>query len=133
MDAKPIDEPTGVEAAAMRYMRELFERERGEELADPAFLDAMAKDMAARQRLGIAKYGTTLANNIAPLDHRMSHAYEEALDLIAYLHWAGLHPQFPEQHLEGLGRLKLAAAGISMALALWIHPQPYGSPEAAQS
>ena len=42
-------------------------------------------DIERRQRLGIAKYGTTLANN--PLSHRewLIHAYQEALDMALYL------------------------------------------------
>jgi len=41
--------------------------------------------IAARQRLGTAKYGTTVAAN--PLTHRewLQHALEEALDLSIYL------------------------------------------------
>ena len=39
-------------------------------------------DIAARQRVGIAKYGRTLAESE---DDMMQHAYEEALDLAAYL------------------------------------------------
>lgn len=42
-------------------------------------------DIAARQTLGVAKYGTTVADN--PLTHEewLRHAYEEALDLAIYL------------------------------------------------
>ena len=42
-------------------------------------------DIAKRQRLGISKYGTTVADN--PLTHRqwLQHAYEEALDMAVYL------------------------------------------------
>jgi hypothetical protein len=42
-------------------------------------------DIAKRQQLGIAKYGTTVADN--PLTHRqwLEHAYEEALDMAVYL------------------------------------------------
>jgi len=41
--------------------------------------------IAARQRLGMAKYGTTVSAN--PLTHRewLQHALEEALDLSIYL------------------------------------------------
>lgn len=46
---------------------------------------AVCADVAARQQLGIAKYGTTVADN--PLSRRQwaQHAYEEALDLAVYL------------------------------------------------
>jgi len=40
------------------------------------------KDIADRQRLGIAKYGCTVAES---LDDMCQHAYEEALDLAIYL------------------------------------------------
>ena len=40
------------------------------------------KDIANRQRLGIAKYGCTVAES---LDDMCQHAYEEALDLAIYL------------------------------------------------
>lgn len=42
-------------------------------------------DITRRQALGIAKYGTTVADN--PLSHRqwLQHAYEEALDFAIYL------------------------------------------------
>lgn len=45
----------------------------------------VCEDIAARQQLGIAKYGVTVAEN--PLTHRqwIQHAYEEALDLAVYL------------------------------------------------
>lgn len=42
-------------------------------------------DIAERQQKGIAKYGTTVAEN--PLTHKqwLQHAYEEALDMAIYL------------------------------------------------
>jgi len=39
-------------------------------------------DIAARQRLGIAKYGVTVEQSG---DNMLRHAYEEALDLAVYL------------------------------------------------
>jgi hypothetical protein len=48
----------------------------------------VCKDIAKRQRLGIAKYGTTLADNPAALRERLQHAYEECLDQAVYLKWA---------------------------------------------
>jgi len=51
--------------------------------ASPTGVEAeVCADIAARQRLGIAKYGRTLAESE---DDMMQHAYEEALDLAAYL------------------------------------------------
>jgi len=42
-------------------------------------------DIIARQKKGIEKYGTTVAQN--PLSHKewLQHAYEEALDMAIYL------------------------------------------------
>lgn len=45
----------------------------------------VCQDIAARQALGVSKYGTTVADN--PLTHKqwLQHAYEEALDMAIYL------------------------------------------------
>lgn len=45
----------------------------------------VCKDIAERQRFGLAKYGTTVADNPLPLRNWLRHAYEEALDLPIYL------------------------------------------------
>lgn len=42
-------------------------------------------DIAARQQLGIAKYGTTVADNPLTLREWLEHAYQEALDQAVYL------------------------------------------------
>ena len=42
----------------------------------------VCQDIAARQRVGIAKYGRTVAEST---DDMLRHAYEEALDLAVYL------------------------------------------------
>lgn len=42
-------------------------------------------DIAARQQKGIAKYGTTVAENPAPLAEWLQHTYEELLDAAVYL------------------------------------------------
>jgi hypothetical protein len=42
-------------------------------------------DIAARQALGIQKYGTTVQNNPLPLRQWLQHAYEECLDQAVYL------------------------------------------------
>lgn len=52
----------------------------------PTGIEAMvAADIAARQRLGILKYGTTVAGNPLPLREWLEHAYQESLDLPIYL------------------------------------------------
>ena len=45
----------------------------------------VCEDIAKRQQVGIAKYGTTVADN--PLTHQqwLQHAYEECLDMAVYL------------------------------------------------
>lgn len=42
-------------------------------------------DIANRQALGVAKYGTTVADNPLHLRQWLQHAYEEALDMAVYL------------------------------------------------
>jgi hypothetical protein len=42
-------------------------------------------DIAARQQLGIVKYGTTVSGNPLPLRAWLQHAYEETLDQAIYL------------------------------------------------
>lgn len=42
-------------------------------------------DIAGRQQLGKAKYGTTVAENPLSLREWMQHAYEECLDQAVYL------------------------------------------------
>ena len=49
---------------------------------------AVCQDIAARQKLGIAKYPTQLSDNHAPLSERIQHSYEENLDGSNYLKWA---------------------------------------------
>lgn len=45
----------------------------------------VCEDIAQRQAQGIAKYGTTVAENPLELRQWMQHAYEEALDQAIYL------------------------------------------------
>lgn len=42
-------------------------------------------DIAARQKLGIAKYGTSVEDNPLTLSQWLNHAYEEGLDQAVYL------------------------------------------------
>lgn len=53
----------------------------------PIGIEALVcEDIARRQQLGIAKYGTTVADNPLELRAWLQHAYEEALDMaIIYL------------------------------------------------
>lgn len=45
----------------------------------------VCKDIADRQRTGIAKYGVTLSDNPLSLRQWLQHAYEEHLDAACYL------------------------------------------------
>ncbi len=45
----------------------------------------VCEDIARRQKLGIAKYGMTVATNPAHLREWLQHAYEESLDKSIYL------------------------------------------------
>jgi hypothetical protein len=56
----PHDHPTGIEAR-------------------------VCADMAARQRVGVGKYGCTVADNPLELRQWLQHAYEECLDQAVYL------------------------------------------------
>ncbi len=52
-------------------------------------IEAMVcEDIAARQQMGIKRYGQQLVDNPAAHIERLQHAYEEALDLANYLKWA---------------------------------------------
>ena len=42
-------------------------------------------DIKDRQRLGVVKYGTTVADNPLSLREWLQHAYEECLDQAVYL------------------------------------------------
>jgi len=82
--AKAYPPATGVEAmvcdAVMDLVQEgLMKEDRG---------GAICREITARQRLGVSKYGQTLADNPAPLKARLRHALEEALDLLVYAQWA---------------------------------------------
>ena len=53
---------------------------------EPTGTEARVCDLIAlRQKLGIAKYGTTVAQNPLSLRQWAQHALEEALDLAVYL------------------------------------------------
>ncbi len=44
----------------------------------------VVKDILARQRRGVSKYGVTVANNPLPLQDWLQHQYEELLDAAIY-------------------------------------------------
>lgn len=56
------------------------------EVVDPV-VDAVCALLLARSRLGMKKYGTTLADHRTDRRTRLQHALEEAADLTCYLMW----------------------------------------------
>ena len=69
-------------------------------------------DILNRQKMGIAKYGTSVSTNPLELHQWFKHAYEEALDLAIYLkrimadlETVSLTPQSPEQIAEALSQV----------------------------
>ena len=52
----------------------------------PSGIEAIVcADIADRQRLGVAKYGTTVKDNPLTLKEWLTHAYQECLDQAVYL------------------------------------------------
>jgi hypothetical protein len=84
-DPEEPAELTGVEAAAARAV------EAGLLISCPpdrkVIMQRVRAAMAARQAMGREKYTTTLEENDALLEERVRHAWEEALDGLAYSQW----------------------------------------------
>jgi len=56
------------------------------DLSLPSGIEAIVcSDITARQRLGVEKYGTTVADNPLSLREWLQHSYEECLDQAIYL------------------------------------------------
>jgi hypothetical protein len=62
-----------------------FPSVKAEEPKRPDIEQQVCQDILRRQKLGIAKYGRTLADNPLSLRAWLKHAYEECLDQAAYL------------------------------------------------
>lgn len=53
---------------------------------EPTGIEALVcEEIARRQQLGVAKYGTTVADNPLPLRDWLQHQYEELLDAAVYV------------------------------------------------
>lgn len=67
---------------------------------------AVCADIAARQQMGIKKYGMTVAGNPATHRERLVHAYQECLDQAIYLKWSidQLCPQCGSWMTDGICR-----------------------------
>lgn len=74
-----------------------------------------ARLLEERVRKGLETYGMTLDENPTPLEGRLQHALEEALDLLQYLEWA--REVAPEGLLAQLDELCVLAAEIANVLA----------------
>jgi hypothetical protein len=114
--AKAYPPETGVEAMVCQRLRE-----RTVEDGCKARSEIMCREIASRQRLGVAKYGTTLADNPARLRDRLRHGLEESLDLAVYARWAALecsnHQSVPAYALIGIEN---RAVAIASELVHWM-------------
>ena len=66
----------------------------------------VCRDIEARQKMGVEKYGMTVATNPAHLTEWLQHAYEESLDKAIYLKRAIAEiteSEKPKPSYEGLG------------------------------
>ena len=71
---------------ALLISRKLIGRHEKERVTNPTGTEKqVCDDIAERQALGIAKYGTTVAENPLELKEWLQHAYEETLDKAIYL------------------------------------------------
>jgi len=100
---------TGIEAMVCQGIRDRIL---------PKFAERLCVEIASRQRLGLAKYGTALKDNPASLRERLRHALEEALDLTVYLRWISHHDDAPD--LEELDGLELMMAHTAAQILNWI-------------
>ena len=69
----------------MKDTETLVVKDIGEEFKGDPAAKMIANDIMARQQLGIAKYGMTMANNPLSFYEWLQHAYEEQLDNLVYL------------------------------------------------
>ena len=79
----------------------------------------VCSDIASRQRLGIAKYGVTVADNPLSLREWLQHAYEECLDQAVYLRRA--ISELDQPNVKGLPP---ATGGQPSAWGLRVDPSP---------
>lgn len=74
--------------------------------------EKVCQDIAHRQKMGISKYGTSVADNPLPLSRWMQHAYEEIIDLPVYLKRAKEEAEKLEEMLHSAwGVIANAGAG----------------------
>jgi hypothetical protein len=118
--AKAYPPATGIEAMVCEQLRR-----RTAPDADKELTDIICREIAMRQRIGVAKYGATLADNPSPLKARMRHALEEALDLAVYARWAAqvaVESPVPDW---GLAEMEHEAVGMASRLLYWMQILEY--------
>ena len=55
-------------------------------MTDP-IVDAVCAKFQSRSAVGIKKYGTTLADNVATVKEKLTHIQEELMDGANYVEW----------------------------------------------
>jgi len=131
--AKAYPPATGIEAKVCQWTKNAGER--GQVSSDAAWI--ICREIAARQRLGVKKYGQTLADNHAPIRARLRHALEEALDLSVYSQWAvdgGPAERERDKRLTRITGLAIAAAAqlVDMMVELEKEESPMLTTEGGQ-
>jgi len=88
-------------AAREQYVAGMVPAQAGMPAADPV-VEANVELLRSRSALGIAKYGTTLADSKAPLRDWLEHALLESLDCANYLQTAmhKIDAAAPQQHAQ---------------------------------
>lgn len=82
----PADPRVEVSVNTEKLRKAFEELEREYQLNRATGIEAIVcRDIAERQRKGVAKYGTTVDANPLPLRAWLRHAYEECLDQAVYL------------------------------------------------
>lgn len=64
-----------------------FCRNIPEEEETDHIVEAVCSKFQSRSAVGIKKYGTTLADNDASVEERLTHLQEELMDAVNYIEW----------------------------------------------
>ena len=115
--AKAYPPATGVEAMVCATIRKAIH---------PDMAERLCAEIASRQRLGLAKYETTLEDNHAPLRVRLRHALEEALDLAVYARWGARVGEVWRYELLALEKQQIETAANLIAMMDAVSREPLG-------
>jgi hypothetical protein len=115
--AKTYPPATGVEAMVCATIRKAIH---------PDMAERLCAEIASRQRLGLAKYGTTLEDNHAPLRVRLRHALEESLDLMVYARWGARVGEVWRYELLALQKQQIETAANLIAMMDAVSREPLG-------